>query len=216
MKPGFTIHKQTSRNYCHLRLCLYADYTTFSPRAVELQYQSDCDTEWSYYGGHLSIERAEGINEIETLARLLKRVFKPSASRSSFHFNGNTEGALLALIDSKIPQIAYDSRESRYLPITEIKPPTFHAWRDDYRRCAYTSCHVGCLAETEDEARRLLTIKFAEYRTDSAALNTWLKADRPAMRLDAKPPVIHTAEDILLWIQSEKTKHQPAREQIAA
>jgi hypothetical protein len=76
------------------------------------------------------------------------------------------------------------------VPIDEVLPPSHRAWRDNWERVGYedgsTGCTVGCVAETEEEARRLLSIKFLEQTGDYYAkrFNAWVTAGRPVNRLD--------------------------------
>ena len=219
-RPGYIFTHSRDGHYWHTAIRLLRDYTSTCGRTKELtiKWQSDDEDtrgEWSLYGQRHEMEFEYPDDGLD-LMRLHQRLFGELTRKRAY---GEPESPgyspitiLQALIGHQkwIDQIVYDQRVSYYLPIKEVLPPTYKAWRDDYHKCGFGSgCTVGCVAEDEDEARRLLTKEFVErdgahYKT---RFETWLEHGRPCLELwDYKPPEIYSVEQALSLLCEDKSR----------
>jgi hypothetical protein len=201
MKPSFTIRRSHSGTYGDLIIHVYPDFKEFSPRAAHITFQSNRNTEWDYYAGRITIPCVDNLSQLERLNRALKSILKPAHNPKADYFISDAAVIIQTFLDAKIPQVVYDERESELVLLDHVKPPTFHAWRDDFNSHGGPGCYVGCLAENEADAQRLLTINFAQAGSSAQdAFNKWIVAGRKVMRLDRETPDVTPAADVLKWI----------------
>lgn len=207
--PSFSLSIDRSGGYNVLHINLYADRELSSPhRAASIRFQATATAPADWYGSMIKIE-ADSFRELEEHNRLLARLFRPSKTMmADFNLNGNVLETLQLLL-RKADECVYDCRVSKLVPLRDVLPPDFAAYRDDWNAYGSSSdgCCVGCVARDDDEARRILTKEFADLTYRKERFDQWLSAGRPVKRLThhyEAPIVAVTADELIAEILKSK------------
>jgi len=214
-KAGFTAQINRDGHYHSLWINILSDYgNTWNKCRAMIKYHSNRETPFDFYGGNMEFE-AENLNDVAEIHKFIGKLFKPGKNAGGFDnlnfaFYNNPIGVLERLRDSLI-QVTNDPRHSHFVSISEVQPESFRAWRDDYTAPGYKqdSCTFGAVAENEDEARRIITLRFAEEKSEYYVkrMNQWLAAGRPVMLLNDCSwgyPKFDSVDDILKGIAESK------------
>ncbi len=178
-----------SREFLHAEILVFpANPCASCYEGISFTWQADADKD-SWYAFHVSIE-AGSLYKLNEKVKLARRVM----GRTRWD---TQPGDVLDRLGRIATEVTYDCRLSQHVPLSEVLPASFLAWRDDYRRMSKGSCTVGCIAESEDRARIQLLLNLAKAPHYQEYMMEWLQAGQPIVCLDDKRPDTTSARERL-------------------
>lgn len=242
-KPGFSVFHDKDDHYYKTRILIYAEPDSSGDEGhIEMEWQSNAahrgyygsdpceDSEWSLYGQHVGIN-FDSFPQYERLTRLFKSLFGhlnekygDDNARPRYLCPVEICQALIGAVGTKkIVQVINDQRAGGRIPIEDVKPKEWKSYRDDWERCHYedssTGCTVGCVADSDEEAQRLLTIEFATRSTygydgyRGKRMEKWLASGRPVRMVYDDVPYVLKVDDMMSNI-IEAQNQRAAKEEL--
>lgn len=199
--------EQGSDGYNMLDIEIIRDVTaSHCDERVEILWQANRDTPLEFYGGRFNL-KFDSVFHLDETIKLLKKITRQA--KDNLGAESMLE-ALIALDGKVVRQVVYDRRLSNFVSVSDVKPNSFSRYIDDYEKAGYGGCYASCLAESEDEARRLITAQFAENPRYDDKFAAWLQAGRPIMRCRYSDPpdrITHIA-DVYSKVKADREKRE--------
>jgi len=178
--------------YLHLTIEVLRKDRCSADSLVTMTWQSNREGgQWEpWYAFKLNLE-ANHPDQLAERSRLARRILKDC--------NWDTSPADIVerLHQMGIKQAVYDLRVGEFVYASEILPPEVRSWRDDWRALGRSSCTVGCLAVTEDEAKAKIAQKLAANPRYDKLLVEFIQAGRPVYLTDDRAPEFVPVSDVL-------------------
>jgi hypothetical protein len=233
--PFFTLRTDYSSSggdqYHFLYVTVHMGEKGWDRETINFKWQAHYDphykTLWDYtfYGGRFEFE-SRWLMDFDAKAKLVRKILTKAEEG-----NGSVEKPrclLSALRTLGIPQYVYDRRESKEVPVEEVKDVEYKSWRDDWHKYENNGygCRVACLARDEEEARRLLTIQYAEQLKDGGgfcsksstetAMRAWMVAGCPVIDVEKDRPKFELADEVMAKIDEamkpeNRTDYEPPK-----
>lgn len=195
-KLGYTINQTRNGHYSHLYIEVREIGHSFREFILTFKLQTDDGTgrlnpdkapEW--YGLHTKVKGRipSDIKQINAVAQKTESILNEREGEWSLRNMERPENILWALEKQGIRRMVYDGRVSQYVPLSELAGPEFRAFHNN---------HESVLARDESEAKRLLTVKTAQF--SPSALQSWLNEGSPVMLSSmSDAPSVQATESVL-------------------
>lgn len=160
-------------------------------RPIHIEWQATVDKEeHGWYAPHFELG-AQRPADLKEQMSMLRRLLRGMAD-----YDKPTPTAVVAkLRRMQATEVVYDPRLHERVAIDEVPDPRLKRWMNNWYLMNETSCTVSCLAETEEEAKRLIAaeyathgyndklIKFLNHGSPVCCSSGYLREDAP----DARP-----------------------------
>ena len=177
------ISNSSGRDFLHAEIVIWPEsaYGSCYDSGITLTWQADASgSDRSWYGFHITLE-AHSLDSLNEKVRLARKVLDKEMRWDA------TPGQVLDRLETIATEVVHDPRLMQHIPLCEVLPTTSLSWRDDYRKMSKSSCTVGCVAETESEAKLKLLVELATPHYQEY-LRAWLDAGQPVTLLSDKRP----------------------------
>ena len=193
------VHDSSARDFLHAEIVVWpaSAYGSCYDSGITLTWQGDAngsDRQW--YGFHITLE-AHSLDLLNEKVKLARRVLD-----KEMRWDASVE-QVLDRLETIATEVVHDPRLMQHVPLTEVLPATMLSWRDDFRKMGKSSCTVGCVAETESEAKLKILVELAKPHHQEY-LREWLDAGQPVTVLDDKRPDVTPARERLALPQDEE------------
>jgi len=183
---------KATKDYEHLeiRIAQEADeYRQDKPsldRTLVLTWQRSVNGEnpLDWYGLHIQVDT----NSLENASHVLGILKRVCGKTLDLGWGSTPQQVMDRLTAIGAIECARDPRLSEWVPIQDLAPADFKAWRDVTP--GKNGCIVGCLARDEHDAKILILQEFARliakhtYSSYAADLAEWLEGGRKVRMLD--------------------------------
>jgi len=192
-----TIQRDRGSEYTHAEIRVFPNMDRPDSRDwIEFTWQGDNERD-KWYAFRVNIE-AHSVDELNAKIRMARKVMGDGTEFFT------TPDAILDRLEKIATETVYDARVSEFVSLTEIMPESVKAWRDDYYTMGNSSCKVGCLAKTKEEAQDLILLELARSSHYHEYLQQWLNKGRPVRMLDDRMPDTRpTREKLALSSQND-------------
>ena len=193
------VHDGSLRDFLHAEIIIWPEsaYGSCYDSGITLTWQGDASgSDRSWYGFHITLE-AHSVTDLNGKVKLARRVLDKEIRWDA------SPDQVLDRLETIAIEVVHDPRLMQHVPLCEVLPVTSLSWRDDFRKMGRSSCTVGCVAETESEAKLKLLVALATPHYQEY-LREWLDAGQPVMLLCDKRPDTMPARERLALPQDEK------------
>jgi hypothetical protein len=147
----------------------YQNFLFTSETTVAITWQTDQNSS-RWYGCNIQLNSSDS-EMLEKSYKLAQRVIRGLEGRDPEH-------VLDRLETLKATEVVYDSRVSEFVPLAKVAGPEKKRWMDHWQRMGRSHCHIAVVAETEDEARKLI-LKEAAERNETRFISQFIDAGQP-------------------------------------
>jgi len=193
----------SARDILHAEIVIWpaSAYGSCYDSGITLAWQADASgSDRSWYGFHITLE-AHSLDSLNEKVRLARKVLD-----KEMRWDATVE-QVLDRLERIATAVTHDPRRMQHIPLCEVLPATSLSWRDDYRKMGRSSCAVGCVAETEGEAKLKLLVELATPHYQKY-LREWLDAGQPVKLLDDKRPDTTPARERLALSQDKEDEEE--------